>query len=437
MIWAHDGTPVTPRRRGGPPRRGAPTWRRCCGCATRPASRVTAAAGRSGVCGASMPVHGGIVLDLTAITGIVHVDAAALVLDVRAGTFGTPLEADLRDAPRSHPRALAAVDRPLHRRRLAGVPQRGTAVDALREDRGHGARPRRRARRRSHRAHRRRAARRGGPRPQPGVRRQRRHPRGDHRCASARAPGTRRGGTGRVPLHRVRRRARRVPPHPAARRDPGGAPVVRRHRGRPALLDRRRRHHAPRARRRRSRDRRRGAAGRAGGVRGRDRRTIPRSSTSGWSGATTSPRSGTSSRTGTSSTPWRSRPRGRCFPASTTGCSLRCGASRAWCWRRPTSRTPTPTARACTSPSVVIRRSSSVRSSTAPRGTPAWTATLAGGAALSHHHGIGLNRGRYARAALGDAFDVLVATKSALDPHGILNPGKLGLPHPWGEPAWP
>jgi alkyldihydroxyacetonephosphate synthase len=64
-------------------------------------------------------------------------------------------------------------------------------------------------------------------------------------------------------------------------------------------------------------------------------------------------------------------------------------------------------------------------------------ATLAGGAALSHHHGIGLNRGRYARAALGDAFDVLAATKLALDPHGILNPGKLGLPHPWGEPAWP
>ena len=35
---------------------------------------VTAAAGRSGVCGASMPVHGGVVLDLTALTGIVDVD---------------------------------------------------------------------------------------------------------------------------------------------------------------------------------------------------------------------------------------------------------------------------------------------------------------------------------------------------------------------------
>ena len=64
-------------------------------------------------------------------------------------------------------------------------------------------------------------------------------------------------------------------------------------------------------------------------------------------------------------------------------------------------------------------------------------ATLAGGAALSHHHGVGLNRARFVHAALGEAFAVLAATKTALDPHGILNPGKLGLPSPWGEPAWP
>ena len=64
-------------------------------------------------------------------------------------------------------------------------------------------------------------------------------------------------------------------------------------------------------------------------------------------------------------------------------------------------------------------------------------ATLACGAAFSHHHGIGLNRGPLARAALGEAFAVLAAMKAALDPRGILNPGKLGLASPWGEPAWP
>jgi len=64
--------------------------------------------------------------------------------------------------------------------------------------------------------------------------------------------------------------------------------------------------------------------------------------------------------------------------------------------------------------------------------------TLAAGAALSHHHGIGLNRGRYLEQALGaGAMGVLRAVKSALDPRGILNPGKLGLPSPWGGPAWP
>lgn len=49
------------------------------------------------------------------------------------------------------------------------------------------------------------------------------------------------------------------------------------------------------------------------------------------------------------------------------------------------------------------------------------------GSAISHHHGIGLNRSRFMASALGSAFPTLVAIKDALDPKGLLNPGKLGL----------
>ena len=64
-------------------------------------------------------------------------------------------------------------------------------------------------------------------------------------------------------------------------------------------------------------------------------------------------------------------------------------------------------------------------------------AVLAAGGALSHHHGVGLNRARFVRDALGVGFDVFAAVKQALDPNGILNPGKLGLPDPFGEIPWP
>jgi alkyldihydroxyacetonephosphate synthase len=64
-------------------------------------------------------------------------------------------------------------------------------------------------------------------------------------------------------------------------------------------------------------------------------------------------------------------------------------------------------------------------------------AVLAAGGSLSHHHGVGLNRSRFVAQALGGGFDVLQSVKDALDPNGILNPGKLGLRTPFGEPAWP
>jgi alkyldihydroxyacetonephosphate synthase len=73
--------------------------------------------------------------------------------------------------------------------------------------------------------------------------------------------------------------------------------------------------------------------------------------------------------------------------------------------------------------------------------TSAWgvvmDAVRAHGGAISHHHGVGINRGRFMADALGPAFGVLVDLKASLDPRGILNPGKLGLPSPFGEVLWP
>ena len=63
-------------------------------------------------------------------------------------------------------------------------------------------------------------------------------------------------------------------------------------------------------------------------------------------------------------------------------------------------------------------------------------AVLAAGGALSHHHGVGLNRSRFVADALGPAFEVLAAAKTALDPNGILNPGKLGFPSPFGPTGY-
>ena len=64
-------------------------------------------------------------------------------------------------------------------------------------------------------------------------------------------------------------------------------------------------------------------------------------------------------------------------------------------------------------------------------------AVLGAGGNLSHHHGVGLNRARFMPEAHGAAFDSIVAIKTALDPNGILNPGKLGLPTPFGEVQYP
>ena len=57
-----------------------------------------------------------------------------------------------------------------------------------------------------------------------------------------------------------------------------------------------------------------------------------------------------------------------------------------------------------------------------------------GGGTISHHHGIGVIRARHLPAELGEtAMAVLRSLKATLDPNGVLNPGKLGL----GPEAWP
>ncbi len=59
-------------------------------------------------------------------------------------------------------------------------------------------------------------------------------------------------------------------------------------------------------------------------------------------------------------------------------------------------------------------------------------AVLSNGGALSHHHGVGRNRARFVREALGSGYGVLVAMKNELDPLNILNPGALGIgAEPW------
>ena len=49
------------------------------------------------------------------------------------------------------------------------------------------------------------------------------------------------------------------------------------------------------------------------------------------------------------------------------------------------------------------------------------------GAAISHHHGVGLARLPYIREALGAGMVPLRRLKEALDPANVMNPGKLGL----------
>ncbi len=192
---------------------------------------VTPAGGRSGVCGASVPLFGGVALDLCGLAGIGDVD------DHVAG--GRPAGRHLRPRrgvgpagrPRRDPRPLAPVDGPVDGGRLAGLPGGRPVLQPLREDRGHGPRPRGGAGRRPGGPHRRpRPAVGHRSRPDPAVRGQRGHPRGDHRGPVPGPPGARGRGPAGLRLRHLRRRARRLPADPAPGCHPGRPAPLRRHR---------------------------------------------------------------------------------------------------------------------------------------------------------------------------------------------------------------
>ena len=400
---------------------------------------VTAAAGRSGVCGASVPVHGGVLLDLCGLAGIVDVDDTSLVVDVQAGTFGTWFEDTLRaehGVTAGHwPQSidLSTVGGWLACRgagqlstRYGKIEDMVVGLDVVLAD-GTSLRTGGNA------------ARRGRPRPRPGLRRLGGHARDHHRrpAPPAPAPATdRRAAYGfesfAAGLDACRRILRR-----------GGTPAVLRlydavegernfgtgdahpllvlDEGDPGLVDATLAHRG------------RGVRGRAG-ARRRAARHLARAPQRRERARAADPARLRGRHDGDH------RPVGRGRRASTSAATAAIGAvehtlaasahqSHAYtdgaCLYFTFAGSPPPE-----------RREAYYRA--------AWDAgtrvVLAEGGALSHHHGVGLNRARFVREALGEGFRVLAAMKGALDPNGILNPGKLGLPDPWSAgdaPVWP
>jgi alkyldihydroxyacetonephosphate synthase len=55
------------------------------------------------------------------------------------------------------------------------------------------------------------------------------------------------------------------------------------------------------------------------------------------------------------------------------------------------------------------------------------TAVLENGGMINEHHGVGLKLARYMRRQYGDAWPLMLSLKKAIDPNGIMNPGKVGF----------
>jgi alkyldihydroxyacetonephosphate synthase len=57
----------------------------------------------------------------------------------------------------------------------------------------------------------------------------------------------------------------------------------------------------------------------------------------------------------------------------------------------------------------------------------AMTAVLENGGMINEHHGVGLKLSRYMARQYGDAWPFLLRLKKTIDPNGIMNPGKVGF----------
>ena len=53
--------------------------------------------------------------------------------------------------------------------------------------------------------------------------------------------------------------------------------------------------------------------------------------------------------------------------------------------------------------------------------------SLANGGMINEHHGVGLKLSRFMQAQYGAAWPLLESIKKAIDPQGIMNPGKVGF----------
>ena len=318
MIWALDDQVDGPRVGDRAAALDRPRSRPCCALCNEARVPVTAAAGRSGVCGASVPVFGGVLLDLTALDGHrrrrPRRRCSSTCSPARSATCSrtscAPSTASRAGTGRSRWRcrpsaagsraAAPASSRPATARSRTSSPASTSCSPTARVVTTGGA-PRAAV----------------GPdltqlfvgsEGTLGV------------IVGARlraAPAPARRDPRRVRVHVVHRRPRRDAPHRAARRDARGAAPLRRDRSRPQLPDRRRARAARDGRGRRA-HRRRDAPHRRRGVRGGRRASTSASSSAGWSTATTCRRSKRSSAAASSSTRWRSRRRGARCPRSTS-----------------------------------------------------------------------------------------------------------------------